>query len=332
MKRREFIAGLSFAAAMGSARAQQLGKAHRIAIVNPTDPISEIDEHSSSRQYQILFPELRRLGYAEGQNLTVERYSAEGHSDRYDDLAREVVARRPDLIVMSTSILTLRFKAATASVPIVAAMLDPVGFGVVANLAKPGGNITGVSVDAGIEIIGKRLELLRQADPRLSRLGLLASRNPVINPLETSLQRYAQQTGVSLLSPRLEDTTEAAYLRFFDALEKEHADGLIATYEQSHLTRWQIVAQRIRELRLPAIFAYREHVELGALMAYTYDRDELFKHMAAAVAQVLGGTAPAEIPVYQSSKFALIINLKTAEALGLTIPTSLLVAADEVIE
>ena len=176
MRRREFIAGLLVAATLRHARAQQPAKVHRIAVIATASPVADLTETSSFPHWRAFFQELRRLGYVEGRNLIVERYSGEGREDRYAELARDVVRAKPDLIVASSSRLVLSFKAATDKIPVVSSMADPVPYGIVASLARPGGNITGVSVEAGLEIWGKRLQILREAIPTASRVGFLGSR------------------------------------------------------------------------------------------------------------------------------------------------------------
>jgi putative ABC transport system substrate-binding protein len=176
MRRRDVIAGLFVAAATRRARAQQTGKVYRIAIVRPAGPLAEMTETGGLRSFRALFEELRRLGYVEGQNLVVERFSGEGRMEYYPELARDVVRLNPDLIWASTPFLLLAFKAATATIPITAFTADPVAYGVVPNIARPGGNVTGVTTDAGSEIWGKRLELLKQVVPRASKVGYLYTR------------------------------------------------------------------------------------------------------------------------------------------------------------
>ena len=167
MRRREFITLLGGAAAAWpyAARAQQPATQHRIAIFHPAIPTTLLTETGGGSAWRAFFAELRRLGYVEGENLIIERYSAEGHHERYADLAREIVTRNPDLIVTGTNPVVIVFKAATSTIPVVAFMLDPLKAGLVTSLARPGGNLTGITLDAGIEIWGKRLEMLKEADP-----------------------------------------------------------------------------------------------------------------------------------------------------------------------
>src|SRR5262244_2397778 len=179
IRRRKFLATLLGGAAAAwplVARAQQAAKTPRIAIVHPSVSISEMNETGDHPYYPALFQELRRLGYVEGKNLVVARYSGEGQEDRYPELCRDVVGTKPDVIVTSASRLVLSFKAATHTIPVVASMADPVPFGIVTSLARPGGNVTGVSVEAGLEIWGKRLQVLREAIPTASKVGFLGSR------------------------------------------------------------------------------------------------------------------------------------------------------------
>jgi putative ABC transport system substrate-binding protein len=177
MRRRTFITLLGGAAAWPlTARAQRPARMHRIAIVHPSLPITELKETGNS-DFKFLLKELRRLGYVEGQNLAVERYSGRGQTEHYAELAREVVGREPHVIVTNASRLVLNFKAATTTIPVVGLMSDPIAFKIVDSIARPGGNITGVSVDAGLEVWGKRLELLREVVPEsVSGVGYLGSR------------------------------------------------------------------------------------------------------------------------------------------------------------
>src|SRR4051812_25123628 len=175
MRRREFTAGLLLTAATLPARAQQR-PIPRIALFHPAIPASLLTETGGGTAWRAFFGELRRLGYIEGQNLIIERSSAEGHHERYADMAREIVARRPGLIVTGTNPGVLAFKAATSAIPLLAFMVDPLKAGLVASLARPGGNLTGITLDAGIEIWGKRLELLKEAVPSTTKVAFLAMR------------------------------------------------------------------------------------------------------------------------------------------------------------
>src|SRR5262245_55595314 len=197
MKRREFIAGLLVAATLRQARAQQPAKVHRITIVTVALPIAEITETSSLPFYRAFFQELRRFGYIEGRNLIVERYSVERPTV---ELARDALRSKPDVIFAIGP--WTRFLKPLTTIPIVGIMNDPVGYGDVASLAHPGGNITGVSIDAGPEVETKRLELLKEAFPQASRVGILATRAPGRSPYREQQHEAAQRLGFLLLAPR----------------------------------------------------------------------------------------------------------------------------------
>jgi putative tryptophan/tyrosine transport system substrate-binding protein len=200
MRRREFITFCGVAAAWPlAARAQQTAKTHRIALVHPSVSIADMSESGGNPNYVALFKELRRLGYIEGVNLVVTRYSGEGQEERFPELCREIVRTKPDVIVTASSRLVLSFKAATDMVPIVGAMGDPVPSGIVANIARPGGNITGVSSEAGPEIWDKRLQILREVVPTASKVGFLGSRQiwsqpPVDAAASRSLKARSDQS------------------------------------------------------------------------------------------------------------------------------------------
>ena len=334
LKRREFITLLGGVAAAWPvvARAQQAAKTHRIAIVHPSVSISEMNETGDHPYYPALFKELRRLGYVEGKNLVVARYSGEGREDRYPELCREVVGTKPDVIVTSASRLVLSFKAATHTIPIVAVMADPVPYGVVSSIARPGGNITGVSVEAGLEIWGKRLQVLREAIPTASKVGFLGSRQIWELPQVAATREAAAQVGITLLGPPLESLQEGEYRRVVDAMTRERVNGIIVGDQLENVTYGRLIVNLADNARLPTVFPYREYFEIGGLMAYGPSLADIFRRLAGYIDRILNGAQPGEMPIYLASKFELLVNQKAAKALGLTIPTSLLVRADEVIE
>ena len=208
MRRREFITLVGGAAAWPlAAHAQQAAKTHRIALVHPSVSIADMSESGGNSNYAALFKELRRLGYIEGVNLVVTRYSGEGREEHFPALCQEVVRTNPDVIVTATARLVLAFKAATDTIPVVAIMGDPVPVGIATNVSRPGGNITGVSVDAGLDIWAKRLQILRETVPTAAKVGLLGSRQWWSQPNTDALRKGAQQLGISLLGPPMESPT-----------------------------------------------------------------------------------------------------------------------------
>jgi putative ABC transport system substrate-binding protein len=255
-----------------------------------------------------------------------------GRTEHYAELAREVVRSKPDLIFASGTDTVRHLKAATATIPIVGVMGNPVGWGLAASLAHPGGNITGISIDAGPEIQTKFLELLKEASPRVSRVGVIARGLPG-SPYTKALEEAAQSLGILLLSPRLEGTIqEAEYRRVFEAMVQEHADALYVRPDPENTPNRRLIVELAEKNRLPTIYPFRGFVEAGGLMAYSVDLADIFSRAAGYIDQILKGTSPGDVPIYQPAKFEFVINVKAAKAIGLTIPPALALRADEVIE
>jgi putative ABC transport system substrate-binding protein len=289
-------------------------------------------EEGESPLFRAFFSELRRLGYIEGHNLVVERYSTWGLKEPFTELAASVVLQKPDLIVGFSSRVVHALKLATTAIPIVGLMADPVAVGIVESLSRPGGNITGVVVDAGIEVYGKQLDLLKELLPQLSSVGYLASRGVWESPYGVAVREAARRMGISLFGAILESFQEAEYRRVFAAMKQEGVAGILVNLQEENVNHRKLIAELARDSRLPTLYGLREHVELGGLMSYGPRTVEYRRRVAAYVDKILKGANPANLPIEQQSKFELVINLKTAKALGLTIPQSLLLRADEVIE
>jgi putative ABC transport system substrate-binding protein len=332
MRRREFTAGLLLAAVPWSARTQQRPIKYRIAIFHPAIPVSLLTETGGGSAWRAFFSELRRLGYVEGENLIIERYSADGHHERYAGMAREIVSSSPDLIVTGTNPVVIAFKAATNTIPIVAFMLDPVKAALVPNLAKPGGNLTGITLDAGIEIWGKRLEILKEAVPSTAMAAFLGMREGWEGSFGQFLRDAAGRLGISLISVLPQNGTVSEIERVFAEMTQRRPDAVLISGEGDLYANRQLIAELSRKNRMPAMSPYRDYVDAGGLMAYTVDLAELLRHLADDVDKILRGAKPGDIPIYQATTFQLLINLKTAKALSLTLPPALLARADEVIE
>jgi putative tryptophan/tyrosine transport system substrate-binding protein len=333
MRRRDFITALGAAATWPlAARAQQPAKMKRIAFVHPSNKVSELSV-SGRPQYRAFFEELSRLGYVEGQNLGVERYSGEGRPERFAELARDVVNTHPDLILTSAARLSLDFKKATTTIPIVTIIVDPIAMGLAPSIARPGGNITGVTIAGGLEIIGKRVGLLVEAMPKLSTVSFLASRPFWEDARGAAAREAAKQAGLSLKAALLGSAfNEAEYQRVFRSMEQDLADALMVSDEAEHLTNRTTIVELAAKGRIPTIYSYREFVEVGGLMAYGTDLADIYRRLANLIDKILRGANPGDIPFYQPTKFELSINLKTAKALGFEMPAMLLGRADEVIE
>ena len=267
----------------------------------------------------------------EGKNLVVERRFAEGRLDRLPEFAAELVRLRVDVIVIQGTPASLAAKSATSTIPIVfAANSDPVGAGIVNSLARPGGNITGTSLMAS-ELSAKRLELLSAVAPRLSRIAILwDSSNPGMALRVRETEIAAKQSGVALFSTGPSNAAELEAALTEPA--KRRPDALLVTVEpftRRHLAR---IIEFCGSHRIPSMFEESSYVEAGGLMSYGPDLREIFRRAAVYVDKILKGVKPADLPIEQPTKFELVINLKTAKALGLDVPPTLLARADEVVE
>ena len=323
MKRREFIGLVGGAAAWPlTARAQQaVGKIVTIGVL-AIEPWPPIDTFRQA---------LNNLGYIDGKNVRFEYRYAKGYNTRLPELANDLVGLNVDVILTWGTDAALAAKQATTTIPIVMGTIgDPLGIGIVTNLAHPGGNVTGSSSRAA-ELEAKRLELLKEAVPGLSRVAILF--NPTNHYMPLALQsarKGAQMMHVSLAVYEVHDTTtlDAAFV----TLTKDRPDALMVPADTFLVSQRSRIAQVAIESKLPSVYTFREYIEAGGLIAYTPNYDDLFRRAASYVDKILKGAKPGELPIGVPMKFRLLINLKTARALGLTLPRSLLVGADEVIE
>ena len=279
----------------------------------------------------IYFEELERLGYVEGENLLVERYQF--RPDGVAELAREVVDTRPDVIVCYGLPMTISLKKLTSTIPIAASTGDPVRFGLISSLAHPGGNITGVSMDAGVEIWGKRLELLSRAVPKLTKVLYVSTQGGWDGAGGQSVRSAAQGLGISLVRATLNAPyNEAELRRALSTIQRDQLDGVVVAHESQLFDLNSLLVQLIQQMRLPAIFPYSEQAEAGGLMSYSYNVKSAIREQVAQIVDILGGANPADMPYVQATRFELVINLKTARELGLEIPAGLVAGATAVIE
>jgi len=328
ISRRAFVGVLAggFFVAPLTAGAQQAGRLPRIGYLGASSPTLEPEILEAFRQG------LRDLGYVEGQSIAIEYRWAEGHEDRLPELATELVGLKVDVIVTTGTPGTLAAKRATQTIPIVmTATGDPLRSGLVTSLARPGGNVTGFSTLRS-ELEGKRLDLFKQTFPRFSRVAMLwDSANPSTKFYLQHIEAAARASHVTLQPAvavrRVEDLDRA-----FAAIARGHADALFVVSGRSLLAERGRIVEFAAKSRLPAIYPYREYVETGGLMSYSANYPDLYRGAALYVDKILKGAKPADLPVQQSARFDLAINLKTAKALGPTIPPSLLARADQVIE
>ena len=275
---------------------------------------------------------LRDLGWVEGQNVMIESRFAEGRFDRLPDLAAELVRLKVDLIVAVPTPAALAAKKATGTIPIVMiSVTDPVGIGLVASLARPGSNVTGGSFSVGIEIIGKQLQLLKEAFPRAASVAILV--NPA-NPGHTLIldKMKADAKSLRLSVHLLEARAPDEFDKVFAAMVKDHVDALLVVADAMFQANRTRLAELAAKNRLPTVYTFREYVDGGGLMSYGPNLMSQYRQAAMYVDKILKGAKPADLPVEQPSKFESVINLKAAKAIGVTIPQSLLLRAEEVIQ
>src|SRR6476659_5978224 len=326
MQRREFITLLSgIVAALATARAQQPAKIPRIGFLGNSTATMEANLIGPLRDG------LRELGYEEGRNVIIEFRWADGKYDQFPALVAELLAAKVDVIITAGTPATLAIKKATSTVPLVfIAVGDPVGTGVVPNLGRPGGNITGLSSIAP-DLEGKRLELLREVVPKLSHVAFFL--NPA-NAFHTASMRQARVAAESLgikLQP-MEVNKSEQLDGAFASIVKEKPDALLILADRVFLHNRKRMMEFAIQQRLPSVNAYRELVEAGGLISYGPSYEDMHRRAAVYVDKILKGTKPADLPIEQPTKFTLLINLKTAKTLGLTVPPTLVARADELIE
>ena len=284
-----------------------------------------------SHLYGAFRQRLRELGYVDGQNIAFEVRSAEGRAERLPDLAADLVRLKVDVIVAGGTPAPLAAKRATTAIPIVMASAgDPVGSGLVASLARPGGNVTGLSLLVP-ELGGKRLQLLKEVVPGVSRVAVLwnaANPYPVLVWRQTEAAARALGVHLQSLDVRGPDDLEGA----FAAATRGRAGALITVEDPLTFGQRKRIVDFAARARLPAMYGFREFVDAGGLMSYAASLADLSRRAATYVDKILKGAKPADLPVEQPTKFELVINLKTAKALGLTIPPSVLIRADQVIQ
>ena len=335
MRRRDFIrlAGVAGAWPL-AARSQQPAKMYRVAIVHPSAPLADLTERTTHGEfYPYFFKALQRLGYVEGQNLFVERWTAEGRPDRYEEIATQVIGHKPDVVFLPTGRLALSFKRMTTTLPIVVlAGGDPIRMGIVENLSRPEANITGFTTEAGPAFVGKHFQLLRDLKPGLKKAGYLATRQG----WETSqpvLIAISQSMGISVVGPMVESPfKEEDHRAALTSMIDDGIEGLVVGTTFETIVHRRMIFQLVQDHRLPAIYPLPEYVNDGGLMSYSGDFNEVMTGLARYVDLILKGAKPSDLPYLQPTRFQFTVNLKAARAIELDIPAALLASADKLIE
>jgi putative ABC transport system substrate-binding protein len=325
LNRRRFLAtvSMSLLAAPVAAQSQQAGKPYRVGILSTGNA-------RPAAIFQAFEQRLRELGYVDGQNLAIEFRNAEGKTDRLPGLAAELVRLNADVVVVATDPATRAVKEASAKIPIVMVSVnyDPVELGYIASLARPGTNITGV-LFLHRELTGKRFELFKEMLPAVKRVAVLS--DPLAAEQLSAVQAANRSMGLTLQTLEL-GKPSYDFDGAFRAAARSRAEALLVLTTPVLFRERSKIAQLALKHRLPTSFAHSEHVEAGGLMSYGPNFPEMWRFAAVYVDKILKGAKPADLPVEQPTKFELVINLKTAKALGLTIPPSLLLRADHVID
>ncbi len=326
MNRRTFLCGLTLGtlALPFAAEAQQAGKVYRVGFLWDS-PAMFPDAIEAFRRG------LRDLGWVEGQNIVIEHRWSEGRFDRLHDLAEELVRLKVDVIIAPSSIYTGAAKRATSTIPIIfVSHADPIGSGHVASLARPGGNVTGLSLMM-TETNAKLLELFKEAVPGLSRVAVIWDpATPSHGPGLRAVEVAGRALGLRLQTVPVRSATE--FDGAFSAISRERASGVLVLSTPLFIAEARRLAELAMTHKLPSMFGPRAHAEAGGLLSFGPDRADLWRRGAIYVDKILKGAKPADLPVQQPTKFELVINLKTAKTLGLTIPASLLLRADQVIQ
>jgi putative tryptophan/tyrosine transport system substrate-binding protein len=305
------------------AQAQQPSKVARIGYLNPGDPVSRTYRTEAFRQG------LKELGYIEGKNIIIEYRFAEARSERLPELARDLVRLKVDIIFAGGHPATEAAKNATQTIPIVTSSQDPVSSGFVAGLPRPGGNITGLT-NLTSELVGKRLELLKEVIPQLSRVAVLWTPSHPASTIWRRTEVAAQSLGVQLQAAEVRDRDDLEPA--FAAIKRERAEALLMLRNPLVNDLTKRIANLAAASRLPAIYDEQRFPELGGLMSYGVNLADVDRRAAIYIDKILKGANPADLPIERPTKFELVINLKTAKALGLKIPAHLLMEADKVIE
>ncbi len=329
LNRRRFLSAVGALLLARDAYSQPPKKTYRIGVVLTTSPIAEmLGPEPAHPKIRAFIRELRRLGYAEGDNLVIDRRSAEGKFERFGEILAELLRLKPDVLITLGGPMALAAKKLTNSVPILALVADPLGLGLVTSLARPGANITGVSLTPGPELSAKRLELLRDAVPALTKIAYLGQKTDWDSSHGLAARRAAQALGITMI--------------FAEAQPKDYSGGLAllrserpgAVFVGDQFPNWvnrHVIVETLNAMRLPNTHAYGESVEIGGLMSYA-NADDPWLRAAYYVDKILKGAKPGDLPIEQPTRFELVVNVKAAKAMGIVIPQSFLMRADRVIE
>jgi ABC-type uncharacterized transport system substrate-binding protein len=332
IRRREFIGLVGGAAAWPLAvRAQRSGGGPKVALIIHAPQLEMDGPEPRNRGVRAFLEAMRNLGWIDGQNIQILRWSDEGRSDHIQSLVQEAVRVQVDAIVTTGGFATRAAKQATATIPIImAGASTPVESGLIASLARPGGNVTGLTFEASGAIIGKRLELLKELAPKVANIAVLGCTRCGFSRARGETEPVARALALTLRFIPADTLPELE--KAFLTITQEGSDAVFVELSPVNSANQRLIIDFMAMHRRPAIYALREDAEAGGLIMYGVDFNDLLRRSASYVDKILRGAKPSDLPVEQPTKFELVINLKTAKALGLTIPATVLARADEVIE
>ena len=314
------LAGLAIAMPLGSLAQQQ--KVYRVGVLSANWKSSPLTE--------LFVQELHRLGYVEGQNLSIVNRLADGNLERLPAFAAELVAERVDIIFADSTNAVRAAREATASIPIVFSVVsDPVGSGFVASLGRPGGNITGTT-SVNRQLAAKRLQILKEISPKMAHVAVLITDEPQVAPQLEQVQEAANRLGVTIHTAQV--LSQDDFDRSQKLLRSWRADSICVVESHKNYNNRKLLVEFVAQIRLPAIYPTGAYADAGGLVSYGANYEDLYRRAAHYVDKILKGAQPADLPVEQPTTFEMVINRKTAKALGLTTPQSLLMNADKVIE
>jgi putative tryptophan/tyrosine transport system substrate-binding protein len=333
MNRRDTLFGLlALGVAPRNADAQQSRRTYRVGFLFSTSAAETMTGHDPVHPTARAFVHaMRNLGYREGQNLDLQRRSLEGKDQLGPEIMAELVRHNVEVIIAAGNPAIAAARRATASIPIVMVQtLDPVGAGFIASLARPGGNVTGFTADTGSNAVGKQLQFLQEALPRVRRVAYVGTKADWASERGQNAQAAARALVLNLF---LAEHSLGDYSNTFNMIERERADALITSTTTHHFANRNLLAEAALRKKVPSMATWsRDLVDAGCLMSYAMDPRDNFRRAAIYVDKILKGTRPGDLPVEQPVSFELVINLKTARALGVTIATSVLLRADDVIQ
>ncbi|UIN34882.1 ABC transporter substrate-binding protein [Methylobacterium oryzae] len=332
MKRRQFlVSGLICLAYQDRAKAVQGETVHRLAVLHPSEPTGNLTVNSSNLVGNAL-KHLEKLGYVEGKNLEVGRYSALGSTEKLRELAAEVVLTKPTVILAISGKTVSHLSKLTRTIPIVGVMSDPVAYGLVTSVSHPGGNITGASVDPGIDIWAKRITLLKEAVPGMSKVFFVAPDSTWTTAVGLGVKAAAEKTGVELIGPPVENPHGGTeYTKAFSEVSKR-SDAILVSSAAENRTQGKLIIKLAQDNRLPALYPYRTYVTDGGLMAHDLDIADIWTKAADQIAMIFKGENPGDIPIYQPRQYHLVINMEAAKNIGFQFQQNIIAMADEVID